>query len=419
MNRQFLLSFLIVVCLIFPNFSYAETTTNSLKIAFIRDGYVWTKLNNKEEKITKAKGVYSNQPEWSFDGNYLMYQKEIPTGPTASYPTRSEIWIYNMKTKKEQRIISDGENPKWSPTKNIFAFLDSGVLNVSDFNNFYNIALGVDDYNWIPNGKGFIASSAASLNPDGWTNPVLYKITLPKDLKNITSVTNNVKQFFVVPKTLTKGNTSIPSINASTFQFSPDQKWISFIVNPTASWSMDSDMLCIISSDGKVFEVQDEIILHLDNPKWAQTKNILGYIAGGGRLVFGYKNKKMNITEMPAFTSTNLTPPHYAELGFTWCDDTSIVVSRVKESEWSNDEKKRPKPSLNVINLSTHKQLKITSPPTGKGDYNPVYSKSSNKITWTRKGELDVVGNVWIANLDGSKPKILLKNVSSYSIFER
>ncbi|WP_179874345.1 TolB family protein [Bacillus sp. AFS002410] len=419
MKRKILFIFITIICLILPTFSHAETTDPALKIAFIRDGFVWVKINNKEEKITKVKGVYSEQPQWSFDGSYLMYQKEIPTGPTTSYPTRSEIWVYNMKTKKEQKIIYDGENPKWSPTKNIIAFLDSGVLNVSDFNNFYNIALGVDDYSWIPNGKGFIASSAASLNPDGWTNPVLYKITLPNDLKQITSTTNNVKQFFVVPKTLTKGNTSIPSINASNFQFSPNQKWISFIVNPTASWSMDSDMLCIISSDGKVFEVQDEIILHLDNPKWAQTKNILGYIAGGGRLVFGYKNKKMKVTEMPAFTSTNLTPPHFAELAFTWVDDSAIVVSRVKESEWSNDEKKRPKPSLNVINLSTHKQTKITNPPTGKGDYYPIYSKSSHKITWFRKGELDVIGNVWIANVNGSNTKLLLKNVSSYSIYER
>ncbi|WP_088070946.1 TolB family protein [Gottfriedia luciferensis] len=419
MNRKIFLIILIIFSFIVPSFTHAETTEKPLRIAFVRDGYVWIKINNKETKITKVRSVYLNAPQWSYDGSYLMYEKEIPTGPTASYPTRSEIWIYNLKTKKEQKIFNDGNNPKWSPTKNIIAFQDSGVLNVSDFKNFYNVALGVDDYNWFPNGQGFIASSAASLNPDGWTNPVLYKITLPNDLKKIPGLTNHVKQFFVVPKTLTKGNTSIPSINARSFQFSPDQKWISFIVNPTASWSMDSDMLCIISSDGKVFEVQDEIILNLDDPKWAQTKNILGYIAGGGRLVFGYKNKKMKITEMPAFTSTNLTPPKYAELAFTWCDDSSIVVSRVKESEWSNDEKKRPKPSLNRINLHDHKQLKITSPPTGKGDYNPIYSKSTNKITWLRKGELDVIGNLWISNLDGKNAKVLIKNVSSYSIFNR
>ncbi len=408
---------LIVFNLTATNFAKAETTDKPLKIAFVRDGFVWVKISNKEEKITKVPGVYQYTPEWSYDGNYLLYQKEIPTGPSASYPSRSEIWVYNMKTKNEEKIFSDGQNPKWSPTKNIVAFQDYGVLNISDFTNFYNIALGVDDYNWLPNGKGFIASSAASLTPNGWTNPILYKISLPKDFKNLASLTNHVKQFFVIPKSLTKGNTTIPAINARSFQFSPSQKWISFIVNPTASWSMDSDMLCIISSNGKVFEVQDEIILHLDDPKWAQTKNILGYIAGGGRLVFGYKNKKMKITEMPAFTSANLTPPSFAELAFSWCNDSSIVVSRVKESEWSNDEKKRPKPALYVIDLHNHKQKKITNPPSGAGDYDPIYASSSNKITWLRKSEFGIVGNLWVANLDGSKPKILLKNVGLYSIY--
>lgn len=416
--KQKLSLILVTLFLLLPNVIHAEKRNEPLKIAFFRDGFLWVKVNNKEEKITNKRTVFQYSPKWSFDGKYILYQKEISPDPTQAYPTRSEIWVYNLETKKHKKIYYDGSNPKWSPKRNIIAFEDNGVLNVSDLNEFYNIALGVDDYNWLPDGKEFIASSSASLHPDGWTNPVIYKIELG-DFKHLNSLTKNVSQLFVIPKELSKGNTKILSINATSFQFSPNQKWISFIVSPTASWSMDSDMLCILSSDGKKFEVQDEVIFQVDEPKWAFHKNILGYIAGGGRLVFGYKNKKMKITEMPAFTSTSLTPPNFAELGFTWCNDSTLIVSRVKESEWSNDPKKRPKPSLFKINSNEQSQNKITNPPKDLGDYSPYFSTTLNKLFWLRKNEMNIEGNLWISGINGKNSKLLIKNVSLYSIFNQ
>ena len=95
--------------------------------------------------------------------------------------TQNELWVYNVETKLHHKIFYDGQNPKWSPVENIVAFEQSrGILNISDLKTFYNIALGVDDYEWQPNGKGFIASSSASLRPDGWTNPILYTISIAK-----------------------------------------------------------------------------------------------------------------------------------------------------------------------------------------------------------------------------------------------
>lgn len=417
MKYKILIVILTFVYLLLPNLTHAETTNTSLKIAYIKDGYLWTKINNKDEKITRKQAIYQYPPQWSFDGTYILYQKEIAQSSTESYPTRSEIWVYNLNTKKHTQIYSDGSNPKWAPNKNIVAFLDNGVLNVSDFKQFYNIALGVDDFNWFPNGDGFIASSSASLHPDGWTNPIIYKINLPLNFKNLANLTDHVKQFFIIPKNLSKGNVTIPSINASNFQFSPNQMWISFIVSPTASWSMDSNMLCIISSDGKIFEIQDEIITQVDEPKWAFHKNILGYIAGGGRLVAGFKDKHLKATEMPTFTSTNLTPPNFAELGFTWCNDATLIVSRVVESEWSNDPKKRPKPALFLVNIHEPNQLKITNPSKNLGDYSPIYSATLNKITWIRKSDLTVEGDLWMADLNGKNSKILIKKVGLYSIF--
>ncbi|MDQ0217360.1 hypothetical protein J2S21_000449 [Peribacillus cavernae] len=61
----------------------------------------------------------------------------------------------------------------------------------------------------------------------------------------------------------------------------------------------------------------------------------------GGRNVFGFKNKDMKVTELPAYHTLSLTPPNFAEMGFTWVDDSSLIVSRVHESEWSNDPLKR------------------------------------------------------------------------------
>ena len=148
-------------------------------------------------------------------------------------------------------------NPKWSPTENIVAFSAVGVLNISDLKHFYNIALGVDDYAWQPDGKGFIASSSASLRPDGWTHPILYTISI-EGYQNTKYLTNNAKKLFVIPKELGKDDVKILSIGAGSFTYSPNKQWISFVVSPTASWSMDSDMLCVISVDGKNFEVIDE-----------------------------------------------------------------------------------------------------------------------------------------------------------------
>ncbi|MEK3888726.1 hypothetical protein [Bacillus sp. FSL K6-3431] len=181
---------------------------------------------------------------------------------------------------------------------------------------------------------------------------------------------------------------------------------------------MDSDLLCVITVDGKDFEVIDEVILHLENPKWAYDKNILGYIAGGGRIVFGFKNKDLKVTELPAYHTLNLTPANYAEIGFTWVNDTSLIVSRVKEGEWNNDFKKRPKPALYDVKLSGKMQMKITSPPEGKGDYQPMFLPSINKVTWLRKNVItEDEGDLWISDPNGRNAKVWIDHIQTYAFF--
>lgn len=414
--------YLMLVCSIFLISSFRESGVNaakqqqhSVQIAFEKDGFLWVEIDGRQEKITKESGKFPYPPQWSHDGKWVLYQKEIPATMDPSKEIENQLWVYNVETHKHKKIFYDGRNPKWAPNKNIFAFQSNGVLNISDLHDFHNITLGVDDYNWYPDGSAFIVSSAAALRPDGWTNPVLYKVSIPVNLKS-TNLTDG-QPLYVVPKELNKGATDILSINVGSFEFSPDGKWISFIVSPTASWSMDSNFLCVLSADSKDLEILDEIILHLESPQWAQTKNRIGYIAGGGRIVFGFKNKQMKVTELPTFKTLNLTPSHFAELGFTWIGNDEVIVSRVKEAEWSNDPKKRPKPALYSIQLNDRTQAKITNPKGEVGDVQPQYLPATNQITWLRKKETETNGDLWIATPNGKNSKRWLKNIGVYAIY--
>ncbi|KAA0965959.1 TolB domain-containing protein [Sporosarcina sp. ANT_H38] len=401
---------LMVFCFISQSLSHAQTNTSDVKIAFIRDGYVWLKVEDKEMKITKEKATYNYPPQWSFDGKMLLYQKEVAGNIIDTTGTSNELWIYDVATKKHRKIFYDGSNPKWSPIDNIVAFSASGVLNISDLKRFYNIALGVDDYAWQPDGKGFIASSSASLRPDGWTHLILYTISI-EGYQNSNFSTSNAKKLFVIPKEIGKDDVKIISINAGSFTYSPNKQWIAFVVSPTASWSMDSDMLSVISVDGKNFEVIDELN-NESKPKWAFTENLLGYIAGGGRIVFGFKNKELKVTELPADQTVTLTPKNYAEMGFSWVNDASLIVSRVQETEWSNDANKRPNPALYLVSLTDPKQIQITRPPKDQGDFTPIFLPSIQKITWTRKNDLvSSKGDLWSADPNGDHAKVWIRDI--------
>ncbi|WP_223595717.1 TolB family protein [Neobacillus bataviensis] len=411
---------LIVLILLVPNMAHAAPIENKVKVAFYRDGFVWLKMNGKETRITKEPSEHSYQPQWSHDGKWILYQIEPRKKPNSNADSHSEIWIYNVDTKKHIRITNDGTNPKWSPVENIVAFKNGWVLNVSNLEHFYNIALGVGDYNWYPDGRSFITASSASLRPDGWTNPILFKIGLEKDLAKMTSFTKNVKQLFTIPNELKKGNVNMVASHPWDFHFSSDGYWVSFIVSPpTASWAMDSNMVCVIGADGQNFAVLDETINEGNSPKWAYSQNLLGYIAGGGRIVLGFKNKDMKITEMPVFKSTTLTPAHFAEMGFTWKDDNSLYVSRVKETDWSNEAKKRPDPSLFMIKIKEQTQSQITHPPKDFGDYQPQFIPEANKLTWLRKRDIADFHkqDLWISDSNGQNEKLWIKNIQTYDFF--
>ncbi|MHC0035443.1 TolB family protein [Pseudoneobacillus sp. C159] len=406
---------ILVLCLvfIFPINSLADTPAK-VKAAYIKNGNLWSLINGEKKQITTTGRVFAS-PKWSYDGKWLLYQMEAASDLQKT-ELQAEIWAYHVETGEKKKIFRDGIAPSWAPNKKMVAFKDGGILDISTFEGFYNIATGVSDYTWLPDGSGFLLSTSGHLQPDGWTSAILYTKKLKKNFKDIIFF-GGVDHFFTLPREIGDGERKIIAVYADGLTFSPSGKWISFIVSPTASWSMDSNMVCVISSDGKNFEVLDEIILEIGSPKWAPTSDTIAYIAGGGRIVFRFKNKDLKVREMPA--SGTLTPTKYADLDFDWVTDRMLVSSRVEEREWSNDFSKHPLPSLYSIDLAKNMQNKITIPPKGFGDYHPRYVGAIDKILWFRgKSIIDQDKTLWQANPDGSEAVEWMKDVEEIVFYE-
>ncbi|OKP77118.1 hypothetical protein A3842_16425 [Paenibacillus sp. P3E] len=394
--QKLLLILIFLFCFQGSLITHAEST---LKAAFIREENLWLKVDKVEKQITNDSRVDSSV--WSYDGKWIAYTK------------KDGIWVYDTLGMKSYQVYHEGgSNCQWAPDKNVLAFQDRSVLNISDIRlgkpkSFTNVALGVSSFSWMPDGSGFLVSSSANLLPNGWTNPILFKVPLGKDLK-VEDLIKNVQQFFTIPGNLKKGNIEILAIGTSSFEWSADKKWIAFIVHPTASWSMDSNMLCVLSSDGKKFEPLDEMASGFAF-NWAPSSNLLGYIQGGGRMIFGFKNKHLKVKELPALQSLILTPENFVDLSFTWQSDKNVIVSRSPEIEWSNKPSKRALPILFRIDIQNKDQKQISFPPIGYGDFNPEFLYLNQKLTWTRSNWGN--NDVWISEPDGKSAKKWIENV--------
>jgi len=394
--QRILLILVILFCFQGSLIAHADST---LKAAFIRGGNLWLKVDKVERQITNDSRVDS--PVWSYDGKWIAYTK------------KDGIWVYDTLGMKSYQVYHEGgSNCQWAPDKNVLAFQDHSVLDISDIRSgnpksFTNVALGVSSFSWRPDGSGFMVSASANLLPNGWTNPILFEIALGKDLK-VEDLTKNVKRFFTIPGKLKKGNIETLAIGTSSFEWSADKKWIAFIVHPTASWSMDSNMLCVLSSDGKKFEPLDEMASGFEF-KWAPASNLLGYIQGGGRIIFGFKNKNLKVKELPALQSLNLTPENFVDLSFTWQSDKDVIVSRSPVTEWSSIPSKRALPILFGMDIHNKDQKQISFPPLGYGDFNPDFLHLDQKLTWIRSNGEE--NEVWLSEPDGKSAKKWIENV--------
>lgn len=412
MKGFILLAFIFVISAALPSLTSAEP---NVKAGFLREGNLWTLINGEEKQITDSGKVFA-KPAWSPDGKWLLYQVEAPS-EFEENEKQIELWTYHLETRQTKKVFYDGYSPAWAPTGNLIAFNANGILNISDVNRFFNIASGVNSFTWLPDGSGFLLSSSGVLRPDGWTSAILFIKKAAPPFQTI-NVFGDAVRFFTLPREIGIDDNKIISINAGNFNFSPSTKWISFTVSPTASWSMDSNMLCVISHDGKDFQVLDEVVFEVGKPKWSPTSDILAYIAGGGRIVFGFKNKDLKVREMPA--SGSLTPANFADVDFDWITNTSLITSRIEERDWSNDFSQHPLPVLVLIDITKNQQSKLTNPPKGYGDYNPQYVKSIDKLVWLRgKSITDEKRTLWMANADGTGTEAWLKNVEEIVFYEK
>lgn len=117
-------------------------------------------------------------------------------------------------------------------------------------------------------------------------------------------------------------------------------------------------------------------------------------------------------------TSVQYTPKHYVDIDFDWVTNELIVTSRMEEGEQTNEPGKQPLPLLYSIDIENNKQVAITNPPKGYGDYNPQYVKSMEKLVWLRGTSIiDNARTLWKSNPDGSGTEAWIKNVDTVEFY--
>ncbi|HDR3880300.1 translocation protein TolB [Bacillus thuringiensis] len=390
--KRLIVSGSVVLFMFLCSIAITSAENNSVKVAFIRHHNLWIKVDGKEKQLTKGENITG--PKWSHDGEWLAYVKG---------EKQNILELYRLKDgKKVTPFHSEASNYQWSPTENIITFIFTGTLNTFDVEkknaDFENVSAGVGDYAWYPDGKNFLVSSEAHLLPTGWTGAQLYEVQKdahmnPHKMKHLYALPNEHDDFL--------------ALVASGFKWSPDQKWISFLAVPTASWSADSNTLCLVRADGSRFEIVDQMLLNTEWFKWAPSKNILAYIEGSGRVAL--ENKHLKIKELPALQQQTFTPKGYVDWDFTWKNDNVIIVSRAKEGGFETLPEKRPFPSLYEINSTSDKQYQITKSSNKQGDYHPIFMKKSNQLIWIRSDRKKA--NIWIAHSDVKHEKKWIENV--------
>ncbi|MCM3601012.1 translocation protein TolB [Robertmurraya korlensis] len=384
-----------VLLLLFIFFFLSENVSAEIPLtaAFVRDNQLWLKQGDIETKLTHTQYVYS--PKWSYDGRYIAYIDGDEQGG------KSDLFIYDMEKKESYQpyIKVEATDFKWSPIRNQLAYNDRGLLNVTKMKDgrphgFENVSLGVSGFEWSPNGKEFIVSSQSNLLPTGWGPIELFRIPVDANLKK-----EKMAHFYTI-----QTNDDLFAISADNFKWSHDGKWVSFIGVPTASWSMDSNSLCVISSEGKSFQEVGKMLGFADWFKWAPIKNQLAYISGEGR--FFVENKGTKIAEMPvALQQKEYTPKGYVDLDLEWYSPEKVIVARAKENK---DWKEGPVPTmftnLYLIDINSNAQKQLTSPGENIRDQDPQVI--NQYVTWVRYTGNELKGDVWVKDgLDGKEQK--------------
>jgi hypothetical protein len=370
-----------------------------VKAAFVRDHQLWMKEGVQEIQLTTNK--YVNTPQWSYDGRFIAYIDGDEQGE------KSNLWIYDTKKKENYKPYPIIETSlfRWSPVANELAYLSGWVLNVTKTMDgrpygFENVSLGVSEFEWFPNGKEFIVSTQSGRLPTGWEPIKLYQI--PKDM-NLNE--NKAKLLYSIQI----DENDLFAVNVGDFKWSHDGKWVSFLGTPTPSWAMDSNPLCVLSSDGKMFKDIGRMLGFSDWFKWATQANKLAYISGEGR--FFVENKITKIADIEASTKqVEYTPKGYVDLDLEWLSPSKVIVARSQENKaWKEGPVPTMFTSLYEIDLGSGTQKQITFPKENELDENPQVVESY--LTWVRRQDKNYKGDVWIKHDKQKEANIWIKEV--------
>ncbi|MBY0147733.1 translocation protein TolB [Neobacillus niacini] len=375
---------LLFLMLFFFHYSTVTKAEVALKAAFVRYHQLWIKEGNQEIQLTKDKFVYS--PQWSYDGRFIAYIDGDEKGE------KSNLWVYDTKRKENYEPYHSIQTSyfTWSPVANELAYISGWVLNVTKTKDdrpfgFENVSLGVSGFEWYPNGREFIVSASSNRLPTGWEPIKLYRI--PKDMN-----LNEKKAELLYSIQIDEKN--LFAVNVGKFKWSYDGKWISFLGTPTPSWAMDSNPLCVLSSDGKVFKDIGRMLGFSDWFKWAPQSNQLAYISGEGR--FFVENKITKIAEIEASTKqVEYTPNGYVDLDLEWWSPSKVIVARSQENKvWKEGPFPTMFTSLYEIDLGSDNQKQITFPKENEFDEDP--QSVGSYLTWIRRQDEIQNGDVWI-----------------------
>jgi hypothetical protein len=381
-------------CLIFLLMNHpAITEAADDKAAFIREDGLWLKEGDIERKIVE--GSRLSHPAFSSNGTFISYMVD-----------QKELWVYNRVTRLKRKVF-DGDVilPRWSPVHSFLAWKSGSVLDVIDVSkpasSFENVTLGAGNYSWTSDGKGFVVSSSANLEPDGWSPVRLFYV--PADAKGNLE---KVKRITTLPKM----SKSFFAIGTTEFKWGMKDLMFAFIACPTASMSADSNTLMVVSREGSRTKIVGNMLNRQNWYQWSPGQKDLAYIKGIGRLQS--ENKKLTVWNARSGQEMNLGFDGYADGDFTWRTDKNIIVSRQIEWGWNVPEEKRSKPFLAEVRAPAASAKRFTKPGIGEAD---VYPKtlSGGEIVWVRTGADESVAKVMRKREFGSKEKVWIEKLKT------